>query len=192
SVGLADDCWGRGEHGGLSGHFRQFLVDWEISTGLLKAVVISIFTILIVEQAINDFLIIKVLNFLVVVLLTNFVNLLDLRPGRAGKGFIIMGLITVVVGDILVRQLLLPLLLMVVILLPIDLHAEAMLGDSGANLLGAYLGLSLLFTGALIYKIILVMGLLLVHLYAERASLTELIAANRYLTYLDYWGREKS
>ncbi|MGM0471983.1 MAG: hypothetical protein ACQEQI_06870, partial [Bacillota bacterium] len=33
SVGLADDCWGRGEHGGLSGHFRQFLVDWEISTG---------------------------------------------------------------------------------------------------------------------------------------------------------------
>jgi hypothetical protein len=137
----------------------------------------------------NDGSLLAILNFLLLVLMTNFINLLDLRPGRALKGFLIMTLLFSFLTDYLFKILMLPILLMSLILLPVDLRGEAMLGDIGSNLLGSFLGLSLVFSLIFIYKLILVGILIAIHLYTEKFSLTDLILRNRILNYIDNLGR---
>ncbi|MBM7622778.1 glycosyl transferase family 4 [Sporohalobacter salinus] len=189
ATGLIDDYLGDEKSSGFSGHLRKLWREYSITTGFLKASLIGIFTFLIVNRVIIDNFTVKIINFLLVVLMTNFINLLDLQPGRALKGFIIITFISLAITDILFIKLVLPFLLMVGILLPVDLHAEAMLGDVGSNLLGGFLGLALLFSLGLIYKLILVIGLVVIHFYTENASLTNLIAHNRILNYIDQLGR---
>ncbi|ADL13227.1 hypothetical protein [Acetohalobium arabaticum] len=189
ATGLADDYLGYEQSSGFSGHLRKLWQEYQVTTGFLKAALIGIFTFLIVNRVIMDNFVVRLVNFSLVVLMTNFINLLDLRPGRALKGFIIITFSSLLATDILFIKLLLPLLVMVIILLPIDLRAEAMLGDVGSNLLGACLGLGLLFSLGFIYKVMLVVGLVLIHIYTEKSSLTELIARNRVLNYIDQLGR---
>ncbi|SJZ85209.1 MraY family glycosyltransferase [Selenihalanaerobacter shriftii] len=185
-VGLLDDYFGDGTNRGFSGHLGKLFYDFEITTGLLKVILIGVAAFLIVNRLNSDLFLLGV-NFLVIVLMTNFINLLDLRPGRALKGFIIIILIT----GLFFNKLIMPLLAMTLILLPIDLREEAMLGDVGSNFLGSFLGLSLVFSLESIYKLILISFLLLIHLYTEKYSLTEFISQNKLLNYLDELGRSK-
>src|SRR5690606_14474015 len=80
-----------------------------------------------------------------VALWSNGLNQLGRRPGRALKIFVplLAGLLFWEEGR---RQfhLLLPLLTSALVLLPRDLREDGMLGDSGANALGAALGVYLL------------------------------------------------
>jgi UDP-GlcNAc:undecaprenyl-phosphate/decaprenyl-phosphate GlcNAc-1-phosphate transferase len=64
-----------------------------------------------------------------------------------------------------------------------------MLGDTGANPLGAYLGLALALWLPLPAQWAAVAALLALHVYAERGSLTRLIARVRVLAWLDGLGR---
>jgi UDP-N-acetylmuramyl pentapeptide phosphotransferase/UDP-N-acetylglucosamine-1-phosphate transferase len=68
-------------------------------------------------------------------------NLLDLRPGRAIKGFLIFLFLIAILGLGDIDWLLLaPLLGAVLYYLLIDLRAGAMMGDAGSNVLGLTLG----------------------------------------------------
>lgn len=110
----------------------------------------------------------------------NLVNLLDLRPGRALKaGALAAGLL----GEPGVGGACLA-------LLPADLAEEAMLGDAGANALGAVLGVSLLrVLPGRFGRGMALAGLVLLTAASERVSFSAVIDRTPALRALDRLGR---
>jgi UDP-N-acetylmuramyl pentapeptide phosphotransferase/UDP-N-acetylglucosamine-1-phosphate transferase len=116
----------------------------------------------------------------------NLVNLLDLRPGRALKAYTLAatpllsgpygGLLSGPVGA-------------AVALLPDDLGERVMLGDAGANGLGALLGLRLAAGASPRGRIALLAGLAALTATSEVVSFSKVIAATPGLRELDALGR---
>jgi hypothetical protein len=162
AVGLADDLWS-GPERGLVAHLRAR------RTGLLKLVGIPAVGLLATR---------KVSGALLVGLAANFWNQLDTRPGRALKAYVVAA---VPLGAPLVPA---------VALLPYDLREMAMLGDGGANVLGAMLGLRSVgkLTGRT--RWIAIGALASLNLLGERRSLGDLIERTPVLRALDALGRQ--
>jgi len=127
----------------------------------------------------------------------NLINLLDRRPGRAIKGFLlgILGAVAWIMlsqgADQAFRALAscAGTIGAAIAILPLDLGEQAMLGDTGSNPLGAVLGLLLLHLtpGARIALLVLVVWLTLT---SERVSFGQVIDSNRVLRFLDRLGRK--
>jgi hypothetical protein len=163
AIGLADDLWSGDERG-----FRAHLGSRR-TTGVLKLVGIPLVGLMATR---------KLSGALLVGLAANFLNQLDTRPGRAVKAYL------------LAAQLAGAPLGAAVILAPYDLREMAMLGDSGANALGALLGLSSVskLTGRGRWAAIgALAGLTLL---GESRSLGELIERTPLLRELDALGRQ--
>lgn len=73
---------------------------------------------------------------------------------------------------------------------PEDLKANVMMGDTGSNVLGMSLGISSILIFDLYGKLIILALLILLHIFAEKYSLTALIEKNKVLNYLDMLGRK--
>jgi UDP-N-acetylmuramyl pentapeptide phosphotransferase/UDP-N-acetylglucosamine-1-phosphate transferase len=125
------------------------------------------------------------------VLTTNLFNLLDLRPGRSAKGFLLLGAaLTIATWDAG------PLWALGLFAAPVlvaglyDLRERAMLGDTGANLIGGLAGLWLVLsldtTGQAV-ALAVVLGLTV---YGEFRSLSALIERTPLLRDLDSIGRK--
>jgi hypothetical protein len=162
AIGLADDRWS-GEERGFGAHLRA-----RHTTGVLKLIAIPLAGLLRTRS---------LSGALLVGLSANFINQLDTRPGRAVKAY----LAAAIAVDA-------PLAL-AVLLAPYDLREMAMLGDGGANGLGAMLGLSSVnrFTGR--GRWVAIGALAGLTLLGERRSLGELIERTPVLRELDAWGR---
>jgi UDP-N-acetylmuramyl pentapeptide phosphotransferase/UDP-N-acetylglucosamine-1-phosphate transferase len=110
----------------------------------------------------------------------NLVNLLDLRPGRALKAGTVAA---IALGDPGVAGACLA-------LLPADLAERTMLGDAGANALGAVLGMRLASTTESRSARLAAIGVLAALTAAsERVSFGAVIEATPPLRWLDHWGR---
>jgi UDP-GlcNAc:undecaprenyl-phosphate GlcNAc-1-phosphate transferase len=126
----------------------------------------------------------------VLVLATNAFNLLDLRPGRSTKAFLLLGA-GLAIGSAELR----PLWALGLFAAPAlvagvyDLRERAMLGDTGANLLGALAGLWLVLTLSATGQLIALALLAAVTLYGELRSISALIERTPGLRRLDAWGR---
>jgi len=126
----------------------------------------------------------------VLVLATNVFNLLDLRPGRAIKAFVLLGA-GLAIGSADVR----PLWTLGLFAAPAlvagfyDLRERAMLGDTGANLLGALAGLWLVLTLSGTGQLVALALLAVITLYGELRSISALIERTPGLSQLDSWGR---
>ena len=70
---------------------------------------------------------------------------------------------------------------------PVERGRRGMLGDSGANLLGATLGCTLAMSVGFPIRVVLVSLLLGFHLFTERRSLNEYIAVRPRLRAFDHW-----
>ena len=129
---------------------------------------------------------------LVVALSANLVNLFDRAPGRAGKVFLAAALPLAVFGDPLWRIVAAGTLGAVAAILPLDLKAKGMLGDAGANPLGALLGLGLVvaFTGSFWTLAVVAVILLALNLASERWSFSAVIERTPWLARLDHLGRK--
>jgi hypothetical protein len=162
AIGLADDRWS-GEERGFVAHLRA-----RRTTGVLKLVGIPLVALARTRS---------ISGALLVSLCANALNQLDTRPGRALKAY---------VGAALVVDA--PLAL-AVLLAPYDLREMAMLGDGGANGLGAMLGWSSVnrFTGR--GRWVAIGALAGLTFLGERRSLGELIERAPVLRELDAWGR---
>lgn len=184
-LGFIDDSLGTSEKKGFLGH----LTAGKLSTGGLKALgggAFSLFAGFFYGNSWYE----AVLNGLIIALAANFLNLLDLRPGRCGKVFLAC------IGTLLLfRSLLLrPLLWLsaaVVGYLYWDLQGVVMMGDTGSNALGAALGLALIAVLSFSVKIPLVIFLLFVNLLSEKVSLCQIIDSNALLRFLDQLGRSQ-
>jgi len=189
-LGLIDDLMS-GSARGWRGHGRAVL-GGTFSTGALKAVgALALALYELGGVSVGDYL----LAVALLVLTTNLFNLLDLRPGRSVKAFALLGA-GLAVGAWSDAYGVVPLWAVGPFAAPIlvvgyyDLGERAMLGDTGANLIGGLAGLWLLFaltstTGRLI-ALAIVLG---ITVYAEFRSLSALIERTPLLRYIDSAGR---
>lgn len=122
----------------------------------------------------------------------NLANLLDLRPGRALKacGLVALGVAAAGgAGAAPSRLLSTGVLAVAAVSLPGDLAERTMLGDTGANALGALLGASLAAHSCpALRATACATGVGLV-LASEKVSFSQVIATNRWLSALDQLGR---
>ncbi|HEY0403399.1 MAG TPA: hypothetical protein VGD09_15390 [Blastococcus sp.] len=119
----------------------------------------------------------------------NLINLLDLRPGRAGKAGALVAATTLggPAGGLVAGPLGATLSA-----LPEDLGERIMLGDCGANALGALLGLRLASVPARGPRAGLLAGVVALTLASEKVSFTKVIEATPGLRELDRLGRRPS
>jgi UDP-N-acetylmuramyl pentapeptide phosphotransferase/UDP-N-acetylglucosamine-1-phosphate transferase len=185
-LGLVDDMLG-GDPRGWRGHGRAVL-DMRFSTGSLKAAGsfgLALYATSYVVPSTGRWL----LASAVLVLSTNAFNLLDLRPGRATKVFVLLGA-GLTIGTASVR----PLWALGLFVGPAlvaglyDLRERAMLGDTGANLLGALAGLWLVLSLSELGQAVALALLLAITVYGELRSITKLVERMPLLRGIDSWG----
>jgi UDP-N-acetylmuramyl pentapeptide phosphotransferase/UDP-N-acetylglucosamine-1-phosphate transferase len=116
----------------------------------------------------------------------NLLNLLDLRPGRAIKAVTVLGapLLTGQAGDLVAGPL-----GAAAAVLPEDLGESVMLGDAGANALGALLGLGLAVRLGPAGRWAALGALVALTAASERVSFTRVIEATPGLREFDRLGR---
>lgn len=185
-IGLMDDFIGSNDVKGFKGHIKM-LINLKLTTGGLKAVfggIISLLISLIISSNLANFFV----NIIVISLFANFVNLLDLRPGRALKGFLVFSLASLAFVSNIFKMILLSFIGTSLAYLPRDIKARSMLGDIGSNSLGIILGITAT-TFSFNFKIILAIFLILANLYSEKYSISSLISRNKILSFLDELGR---
>ncbi|GAA2743996.1 hypothetical protein GCM10009868_19900 [Terrabacter aerolatus] len=196
ALGALDDLAGGAADKGLKGHLRA-LARGDVTTGAVKVVGLGVTGV--VGAALLDSrpgarprgtarsrarnVLSTIVGGAVVAGAANAVNLFDLRPGRALKVAVAVGLPMVGSGAAaaavgssvgVVRD---------------DLAATAMLGDTGANAAGALLGLALVERTGLTGRTAILTGLAALTLASERVSFTRVIEAHPVLRRLDEWGR---
>lgn len=141
AAGLVDDLAPPGARG-LRGHLRA-LAAGRVTTGLLKVIVIAAVAVVVVAASPRGGTLDRVASVILIAGATNAMNGLDVRPGRALKGFLVVGgAVLAAEGTAIatVTAVLVPFALAFAVL---DLRERAMLGDAGANLLGFALGIGL-------------------------------------------------
>jgi UDP-GlcNAc:undecaprenyl-phosphate/decaprenyl-phosphate GlcNAc-1-phosphate transferase len=191
ALGLIDDQLARDEGSpqrGWRGHGAA-LARGELSTGALKAVGslgLALLAMSYLGLSNGRWL----LAAGVLVLATNAFNLLDLRPGRATKAFVLLG-VGLTIGSADLR----PLWALGLFAAPAlvagayDLRERAMLGDTGANLVGALAGLWLVLSLSGTGQLIALALLLVITVYGELRSISVFVERTPGLRRLDSWGR---
>jgi len=162
-LGLADDLWSGPERG-----FRAHLASGR-TTGVLKLVGIPLVGLIATR---------KLSGALLVGLAANALNQLDTRPGRALKAFLLAG----AGGSRWYGAA-------AVLIAPYDLREMAMLGDAGANALGAVLALNSVSRLGARSRWSLIGALAALTVVGERRSLGSLIERTPLLREVDAWAR---
>jgi UDP-N-acetylmuramyl pentapeptide phosphotransferase/UDP-N-acetylglucosamine-1-phosphate transferase len=187
ALGALDDLAGGASDKGLRGHLGA-LVRGEVTTGAVKILGLGVAGLLGAaladrQPSSRPGVLSTLVGGAVVAGAANAVNLFDLRPGRALKVTVAVGLPLVgtvpgaaAVGAALgvVRD---------------DLRASAMLGDTGANAAGALVGLAFVERTGLAGRTAALIGLAALTLASERVSFTRVIEAHPLLRRVDEWGR---
>lgn len=188
-VGTYDDLYGDSAVKGLKGHFSAFFKG-KITSGFLKAIVGGLLS-LALGLSIGKNIFESFTHFLLIMLMINLMNLFDLRPGRALKVFFIFFIGLSLSTPFLIESKLGYILLGVTLVVFFqDVHAKIMLGDSGANLIGLHIGIWSSQYMPIISQWMLILGLIGLHFYTEKKSLSELIENHRILKKIDLWGRK--
>lgn len=190
-LGLLDDVTGVGQSGGFRAHFGR-LLHGEISSAMLK-VIGGAAVALVVSAAVgrgDEGVSGALRDAAIVALAANLANLLDRRPGRATKvatvAFVVAALTSgapSLVGPGLGVGA-------AIGLLPPEFRERIMLGDAGANPLGALCGLAALVAvpGAA-GRWVLVVSLVVLTVASEFVSFSRVIDAVAPLRWLDRLGR---
>jgi UDP-GlcNAc:undecaprenyl-phosphate GlcNAc-1-phosphate transferase len=184
-AGLVDDVVPGGPRG-VRGHLRA-LARGSVSTGIVKLVVATGAAAVTVSAVPARTPVARVAGVVLVAASANVWNGLDVRPGRAIKFFLPVGL--AVLSTPWPAQPFLPgVVLGALLLLPWDAGERAMLGDAGANVLGFVAGLGLfhLLHGSALVAAALVAVTL--NVLAETVTLSRLISFVAPLRWYDGLG----
>ena len=130
------------------------------------------------------------LAVLLVVVTTNLFNLLDLRPGRAVKAFVLLAAaLTLATWDVSGLEILGLFAAPVVVVGFYDLRERTMLGDTGSNLIGGLAGLWMVLALDTTGQLIALAVVLVLTVYGEFRSLSALIERTPLLRQIDSIGR---
>ncbi|ADB51504.1 hypothetical protein [Conexibacter woesei] len=186
-LGLIDDLLA-GRSRGWRGHGKA-VIGGGFSTGALKAVGslgLALFVLSGQGYGNGQYL----LAVALLVLTTNLFNLLDLRPGRSAKGFVLLAAaLTLGAWDLEPLETIGLFAAPVVVAGFYDLRERAMLGDTGANLIGGLAGLWLILTLGTLGQAIALAVVLALTVYGEFRSLSAAIERTPILRHLDSIGR---
>lgn len=186
-LGAYDDLAGSGDRRGLRGHLGA-LQHGELTSGAVKIVGIGA-TGLAAAALAGRRGTSLLLGGGVIAATANLVNLLDLRPGRALKAGLALALLDGRRGGQSARLAAVAAGAALVVL-PADLGERSMLGDAGANALGAVLGLAAVPADAGPARLgARLAALTALTLASERVSFTTVIDATPGLRELDRLGR---
>ncbi len=189
-LGLLDDLGGDRSTKGLRGHLAA-LVRGRPTTGSLKLVgglAVAVVAVGAVPAQ-GDRLAALVVGALVVALSANAANLFDLAPARATKVAVLVAVPVAVVAPATAAAGPVAAIAAVVALVPAELEERSMLGDTGANVLGASVGLLVVATFALVGQLVALGVLVGLNLASERVSFSAVIARHPLLARLDMLGR---
>ena len=186
-AGIIDDTIGNRDVSGLKGHFKS-LFKGKLTTGGFKAL-FGGFVGLIISVCISKNIIDIIVNTLIIALSTNFMNLFDLRPGRAIKVYLVIIIIILFTLTGYIQMLPLLILPNVIAYFNYDLKAKAMMGDTGSNVLGISIGILMALGYTLNVIIAWLIFLILIHILTEKFSLTKIIEKNKVLNFIDRLGR---
>ena len=186
-AGILDDIIGNRDVSGLKGHFKS-LLNGKLTTGGFKAL-FGGFIGLVISIAISKNIYDIVINTLIIALSTNLMNLLDLRPGRAIKGYLLISIVLLFTLGEYTRNLLLLIFPNVIAYFNKDLKAKAMMGDTGSNVLGISIGILFVMGYSLKVRLIWLAFLIFIHILTEKYSLTKIIENNKFLNFIDKLGR---
>ena len=182
AFGAYDDLAGSGDRRGFRGHLGA-LRHGEVTTGAVKLGGIGatgIVSAVLAGGSPAD----VVVNAGLVAGGANLLNLFDLRPGRAIKVAVASATLIGAAGQDSVA----PPVAAALALLPEDLGERAMLGDAGANALGAMLGASAAGLSRPT-RIMLLAGIAGLTAASEKVSFTKVIERTPALRWLDMLGR---
>jgi UDP-N-acetylmuramyl pentapeptide phosphotransferase/UDP-N-acetylglucosamine-1-phosphate transferase len=187
-LGLIDDTLGeRSPARGWRGHGAA-LLRGEFSTGALKAAgSLGLALLATAHLPLSDGR--WLLASAVLVLATNLFNLLDLRPGRSIKALVLLGAGLTIGGGTRPLWALGLFAGPALVAGAYDLRERAMLGDTGANVLGALAGLWLVLTLSGTGQLIALILLAGATFYGEIRSISGLVERTPGLRELDSWGR---
>jgi UDP-N-acetylmuramyl pentapeptide phosphotransferase/UDP-N-acetylglucosamine-1-phosphate transferase len=127
---------------------------------------------------------------LLVALGANTINLFDRAPGRAGKLVFLIATPLMALGGVHWAIAAAGMVGALSACLPLDLREKAMLGDAGANPLGALLGVGLAVSLPAPGRWVAVVALVALNLISERWSFSAVIKNTPWLNRLDQMGRK--
>jgi hypothetical protein len=191
-LGFLDDALGQGEAAttprGWRGHWAA-LREGRLSTGAIKAIgAVALAAYVVSGQGLETWR--YVADVVLLVLVTNLLNLLDLRPGRAEKALALLG-----AGLCLFAWTLAPIELLGIFAGPalvgarLTLGERAMLGDTGSNLIGAIAGVWVLTVLSPDARLVALGIVLALTVYGELRSISATIERVPPLRWLDSVGR---
>jgi hypothetical protein len=189
-LGLLDDLAGAGESGGFRGHLSS-LARGRLTTGGLKLFGGAALAVVVVAAGTVDRSPGRlVADAALVALAANLGNLLDRAPGRAGKSVLLAGAVLLVATGFG------PELAGVAIvlgagagLLVPDLRERCMLGDAGANALGAAVGVGVVLACSEEVRLVVLVAVAALNLASELVSFSRVIRGVPPLRALDDLGR---
>jgi hypothetical protein len=192
AFGGYDDLRGSGARRGFRGHISA-LLEGEVTTGATKLGGIGA-TGLVSSVLAGGSPADVVINAGLIAGGANLLNLFDLRPGRAikvalGSGALIAVGSAVTAGGAAGAASVAPPAGAAIALLPEDLGERAMLGDSGANALGAMLGAAAAVSLPRPARLALLAGITGLTAASEKVSFTKVIERTPALRRLDMLGR---
>ncbi|MEA2452702.1 MAG: UDP-GlcNAc:undecaprenyl-phosphate/decaprenyl-phosphate GlcNAc-phosphate transferase [Actinomycetota bacterium] len=189
-VGLWDDLKGDERPRGFAGHLEA-LRGGALTGGMVKLIgggLAGLASIYLLDDLVDVPLLL--LGGACIALSANLFNLLDRAPGRASKVWLIVAVVVAsqspdwrlwaagTAGAVIAT-------------LPLDLRAVGMLGDAGANPMGAVLGLGLVMgSGSLAALGVIVAVLLGLNLLSEKVSFSKVVEQTPWLARLDHLGRK--
>ena len=203
AVGLYDDMVGaqpRHQAKGLKGHLSA-LTEGRVTSGAVKIVGVGLTGLIAAAMIDADRptrrggrwggLVNTVLGAGLIAGTANLMNLFDLRPGRALK---VTSLVTSPLstrGD-LSGGVAAGTMGAAAALFKEDLNEQTMLGDCGANAIGALVGLSMAARSGPLMRGVLLSGVTALILTSEKVSFTQVIADTPVLRELDEFGRKST
>jgi len=188
-LGFVDDLLGDNDEKGLKGHVRAAL-HGKVTTGFIKLGGGASVALVVAGSVLGDQPLRIVVDAALIALAANMGNLFDRAPGRTIK----VGLIAYVAVAIVAGASATGLALAVVVgaslgLLAADLGERSMLGDTGANALGAALGVAVVLTVSPTTRSIVAAVLLALTFLSEVVSFSAVIRRVPPLHALDRIGR---
>jgi UDP-GlcNAc:undecaprenyl-phosphate GlcNAc-1-phosphate transferase len=191
-LGLIDDALGRGTEKaaprGWRGHARA-IASGRFSTGAIKAVgALALAAYATSGLGHRDFA--YVADLALLLLTTNLFNLLDLRPGRVEKVFVaLLAAVCIAAWTIVPIELVGIFIGPVLVVAAFTLRERAMLGDTGANLVGALAGVTLLVALGETARYVALGIVVALNIYGEFRSISRTIEGVPLLRSLDSIGR---
>jgi UDP-GlcNAc:undecaprenyl-phosphate/decaprenyl-phosphate GlcNAc-1-phosphate transferase len=188
-LGLIDDAMGEGDDRGFRGHVGA-LFQGRLTTGMLKLVGGGAVAVVLVAAAgdVTGWRLIA--DALLIALAANLGNLLDRAPGRVIKvGVVVYLPLALALGTGAVGVAVAPVIGAAVGLLGPDLRERLMLGDTGANVIGAVLGLGVVLGLGPTTRTVVLVFVAALNVAAELVSFSRVIERVPALRTFDQLGR---